>query len=423
MTRLLFLAPSSSLYGGVTRWLVDMNVGLAARGLRCITGLAHGANFHDSDKFRRAYPEVECLVLDGRTGSPSGRREATAAAIRAVRPDVVMPVMLADGLEAAVQAKAQHGFRIVYPVHEVDPGVTRDLHRYAAWLDAIVFADKRSHDLHAASTKGIREDERSRAVVIPCGVPRADHARTPADSGALRIGYCGRVENAGKRAMDLVPLCRELHAAGVNFELVIAGEGSSKAALSSALELLQPQPAVTFLGPLSRESLYRDFYPRIDQLVICSESETGPLVAFEAMVNGCTVVTSDFAGRRDNPLLMDGETCLVFPIGDMPAAARCVQQAALVPDRLRAIATQGQTAALAQRSLEASIDRWQALIEAIMAAPAVRAAQVPHAPRTGGLLSRLGASDRTAEMLRRVARRQFRHASAGEEWPPYFAES
>lgn len=416
MTKVLFLAPSSSLYGGVTRWLVDMNVALAARGFHCVTGLAHGANFHDSHKFRAAYPQVDCLVLDGRTGSPAGRREAAARAIRAARPDLVVPVMLADGLEAAVQAKAREGFRIVYPVHEVDPGVTRDLRRHSAWLDAVVFADQRSHDLHAAPSGGA-----GRAVVIPCGVPPADHARTAAAPGTLRLGYCGRVENAGKRAMDLVPLCRELQAAGMDFELVIAGEGSSQAALRSALENLQPRSAVTFLGPLAREALYCDFYPRIDQLVICSESETGPLVAFEAMVNGCLVVTSDFAGRGGNPVLVDGETCLAFPVGDMRAAANCVQRAAHAPQTARAIASQGQSAAMAQRSLDATADRWQELIESLMRSPIVHAAQTPLAPRTGGLFSRLGVPERAAEMLRRLARRQFTHASAGEEWPPYFA--
>jgi hypothetical protein len=101
-----------------------------------------------------------------------------------------------------------------------------------------------------------------------------------------------------------------------------------------------------------------------------------------------------------------------------------VQRATAAPSLAQAIASRGQRGAIAQRSLDASADRWQALIESVVHTPAARPAQTPRASQTtGGFLSRLRVPEGAAEMLRRAARRQFTHASAGEEWPPYFAES
>jgi len=104
-------------------------------------------------------------------------------------------------------------------------------------------------------------------------------ARVPPER--LTIGYAGRVETKQKQVHRLANLSNHLLAKGIDFRLEVAGSGSSLDFLRRSI----PQHRLRFLGNLSTPKLANAF-AAWDFLIICSDYETGPLVAIEAMAAG-----------------------------------------------------------------------------------------------------------------------------------------
>lgn len=414
--RILFLAKSYPIFGGVERWLADIAKSLPVHGYDCIVGLAKGQQFHLPANYRTAYPALEYIEMDGTSGAADGRRLAVADTIKRTRPDVVIPVMLADGLAGAVQFKSRFKHYIVYPVHEIAQGVGNDLAHFGKWIDRIVFVDQSGPNAYAEECRGLE----NRCRIIPCGVSYGKSLPRPERGAALRIGFCGRIEQVPKRVLDLIDLCKKIEYLGIDYQLDIVGEGTALATLEQAFRLRIDSGKVKLWGGRSRDELYKSFYPVVDVLVITSEWETGPLVAFEAMMNRCLVITADFSGRKENGQLIDGKNCLVFPIGDMNAAARSIEWTISHPDEAKELAANGCDFAIEYRSTEKMTECWMQLLDDLQTAKPVFASGIcPEISQDRSRLRRLGMPAWLAENLRRITRRHFDHASPGEEWPYY----
>ena len=146
-----------------------------------------------------------------------------------------------------------------------------------------------------------------------------------------------------------------------------------------------------------------------------SPSETGPLAAWEAMASGVALVSSRFAGIGLEGALRDGQTCLVFPVGDAEAAAAAI--ARLVdPVLRRSLAKAGYELVKERYSRDASVNAWDAALRRIVDQRALPACQAFAPVKSAGRLDRyLGAG--TAETLRRLLGLRFRHTEPGGEWP------
>jgi len=127
------------------------------------------------------------------------------------------------------------------------------------------------------------------------------------------------------------------------------------------------------------------------------------------MLHGCVVVTADFRGRRENGLLRHGENCLVFPVGDMEAAADRLEALASDAALRHRLADRGRRDALREHSREVQGRRWRDLLIHVAEAPA----------RTGAAGIPLRLSDKTRELGRRLLRRRFPHQTGRGEWPHY----
>jgi glycosyltransferase involved in cell wall biosynthesis len=415
--RILFLAKSTPVFGGVERWLADLAAGLLRNGHECIVALAKGSRFHDPKRYQAAYPELETITLDGTTGSADGRRLAVRRALRRIQPDAVIPVMLADALSVCAEQKKKMKHRILYPVHEICDGVCRDLERYGSWMDRVVFVDFSGI---ANFSKCCSENE-ARQVLIPCGVPTARRLITGhAQDGPLQIGFCGRLETRQKRVGDLVDLCGELEKIGLDYRLTIVGEGPARDPLANMLSDQIFRDRVVIREAQSRDELYQTFYPGIDVLLVLSDRETGPLVAFEAMMNGCVVLTSDFSGRKENGQLRDGENCLVFPVGDMRAAAALLEKLQAAPAERVRLADRAREFSVQHRSLAWMVKRWESELTEVMSSEDLAVGDWMEETSNGASrLESWGVSAGAAEMIRVMTNRRFTHASAGEEWPRY----
>jgi len=416
--KILFLAKSSPVYGGVERWLADLISGLESYGHVCVVALARGPIFHDPCAYRKAYPSLRTVELDGLTGSPVGRQMSVKKALLQEKPDIVMPIMLSDGLEVSAYLKQNLAYKLVYPVHEIGQGVTNDLRRYSEFIDSIVFVDQ-SSERHYLK---VLADE-SRSLVLPCGV--REHVHNRVESRNLRIGFCGRLVGQ-KRVLDLIPLCEALDKVEQLFSLTIVGAGEDLNTLQAGLSNRINSDAnntseVRILSPVDRDQLYEQFYNNIDILIITSEWETGPLVAFEAMMNNVVVVTSNFSGRSENGCLLDEENCLVFPIGDMTKAADQIQRLTQDSDLNARLVGSAYKYASRQRSLKTMCDSWLQLFLSLQTEkkpPSTKehlyvVASLP-------VNSRL---QRAKEYIRRLFRLKYLHKSAGEEWPYFYSST
>ena len=415
--KVLCFTKSLPVYGGVERWLGDLAGGLQRGGTHCAVGLAKGLCFHQPAAYLAAYPELTSPIeLDGLSGAASSRRLAAAKAIASVRPDVVVPVMCADGLAEAVRLKGRFGFRIVYPVHEICEGVSNDLRRFGPWLDDVVFVDQGGLQRY----QSLLDAGAGRVRLIACGVPSATAARLDQGQDVLRIGFCGRLQHTQKRVLDLVELCGHLERMGQAYQLQLVGDGPERLVLTERFAELIDRGVVKMLPPTARDELFKSFYPAIDVLLVTSDWETGPLVAFEAMMNHCLVVTSDFSGREVSRSLIDGENCLVFPVGNMEAAARRLQWVAAHRNDARTIAHRGFRYAMEKRSLDQMVASWVGVFRsAKAAAPALGTAPAPKDKAGQSRLEALGCPDWLSTKLRLWSGRRFKHAHAGEEWPYY----
>jgi glycosyltransferase involved in cell wall biosynthesis len=415
--KILFLSQSHSIGGGVERWLADLIAGLAQAGHEITLGLAHGSRFHDARRYQAAFPElagVRTVALDGFSGVSHGRRAAMETLIRQVRPDVLVPVLLHEGLGAGAKLRAQGlAHKIIYPVHEQGIWVMNAVREYADQIDAIVSVNR----LMLAAFERMLGWPANRAFHVPAGVRSAQRVCTaPASRMPLQLGYCGRLTQEQKRVSDVFAFCAELDRRTVPYRLSIVGSGSFEPALRMQFHDHVADGRVRFLGQYSNEQLYSEFYPSLDAIVITSEWETGPLVAWEAMSHGVLIVSSAYRGLVAEGILRPGVNALAFPVGQPEAGARILGELAQDPRRWQTIASAGQACARETLSLNAMIAGWLAAIEGTISLPAV-------APRSGHFYAWATGVEqlrgRIMDSARRILRRPIYHANSHAEWPRY----
>jgi len=229
MPTVLFCSQTAHTGGGVEVWLQTLVRGLPRHGWTVVLGLARGARFHDPERFARTYGYPAWEEIDGRSGFAETRHRALHRLFDRVRPDVIVPVQLADALYAAVAGKRRGlGARLVGCLHS-QPGVAgRDLLACRDDLDAAVANSRRGADWLR------REGSFPAGVVehIPTGVPPAARASQRPDDH-LALAYVGRLDQSEKRVRDLVMLMRALKDVALTLHLV--GDGPERAFLEEQL--------------------------------------------------------------------------------------------------------------------------------------------------------------------------------------------
>jgi hypothetical protein len=180
---------------------------------------------------------------------------------------------------------------------------------------------------------------------------------------------------------------------------------------------------VTLEAATSVDDLYTRVYPKLDVVLLFSEHNEGlPVVLLEAMAHGIVPVVADFRGRAQEGVIRNGETGLVFPVGDLERAASALQALAGQPDRRLRLSRAAQSEVLGQYTVEIMADRVaEALDRAVLLSPN-RGTLRPTGLEPQGRLDRW-VGVRTAENVRRLLGRRFPHVDASEwphtgTWPP-----
>ncbi len=235
-------------------------------------------------------------------------------------------------------------------------------------------------------------------------------------SPVLRLAYVGRLVEEQKRIRDLPAICRELDRRNVRYHLDIAGTGSEEPWLR---EQLQPQVAAgraTFHGFCSAEQLFQSIYPSLTALVLLSDWETGPIVAWEAMRHGATVVTTDYRGLTLEQILIAERNALVSPVGDAVALAANIERLAADPALTYRLRREAYRTANERSSIEASVHGWHLAFQTCLAAPLALEVPPPRPAEAAGRLDRLFGIG-LAETIRGLVGQGMIHNDSGGEWP------
>jgi glycosyltransferase involved in cell wall biosynthesis len=411
--RLLFCTQTAHPRGGLETWLDEIVPFLETRGWDVTVALARGRRFHDPAAYRAAHPRLHRTEeIDGRWNTRESRVHELRRAMRDVRPDVVVPINIADVLEAVAREKlAGSDVRLVTMLRAQEPhGELEDLRTFREFVDLAVGGNRLLRAL-LAQWAGIPED---RLRYIPPGSRRKTSAqRSPKPPGLIRLGYVGRLDHRDKRVLELADVARKLKEEGIAYDLTIAGDGPDRAALERLLG-----DGARFLGNLPVDDLYRSVYPNIDVLLLFSEAEAGPQVVWQAMHYGVVPVVSRYRGAAAEGVLRDEETSLLFDVGDVHGAAAAVARLARDEAVLQRIARSAERAVDPDYLLNSSFERWHAVFEeACTIAPAVGPELPPTVRRPSGIFERVRLPPRVAYGLRRLLGRAPIANEPGGEWP------
>ena len=380
-----------------------------------IVGLARGQQYNLPKRFQQFHPSLNTLEVDGRGLNSEGRVRELMRCIRKVKPSIVLPMSLVEANDAVVRCKqAGDDLRLVVHAQGNLPEMLADLQHYQPVIDHVVCPGR----LTRRFLNQCASFEEARVSHIPNGADEPTNARVKDSRRILRIGYVGRFTQADKRVLDLVGLCEELEKRQVAFQMVVIGGGPAHADLQAGLSRFS---GVTISGPVSHDSLYRDVFPALDALVLCSSSEAFGIILAEAMMNRVVPVTAEYTGFHSERLVIHGQTGLSFAVGDMSHAADHFKSLADSPQLVAELAEKCQRHVMQSYTWSMSLRRWHTRLHEISERPARR---VPHDFSTlkssdRGRLDSLHLPPTLIHWVRRL-RRSVMGCSVppgGEEWP------
>ena len=181
---------------------------------------------------------------------------------------------------------------------------------------------------------GLATTERVKIVPNPID-PTDVVGATVAGSNKVVIGYLGS-DAAYKGFLQLPDVIEAVGDADVEW-LVFSNERSSKSADAWTRLRSINSSRVSFPGKVAD---VRDAYARCDIVFMPSLDESFGRVAAEGMLNGLPVVASDLPPVRD--LLDDGAAGLLFPPGDVAAAAAALRQLVEDPAKRKRLGERGR---------------------------------------------------------------------------------
>ncbi|PZR72041.1 MAG: hypothetical protein DLM73_14515 [Chthoniobacterales bacterium] len=147
-----------------------------------------------------------------------------------------------------------------------------------------------------------------------------EHRSSARKARPWRIGFAGKLISK-KRVLDLFSAaarCRSREC----LRLIIIGDGPLRRDAEAFAE--RNNVSAEFRGFLNQSEIVEKGYADLDAIVLPSgENETWGLVINEAMTGGIPAIVSNLVGCAPD-LIEPGETGYVFPSGDVPALARCI---------------------------------------------------------------------------------------------------
>jgi glycosyltransferase involved in cell wall biosynthesis len=409
---ILFVAPSAYCLGGVQVWLEQIVANLPAVSPWKVQVALPSGNHHNLKRYIEAYPNLPIVAFSNPTGSAEGRRKSICQMLLNEQPDLVVGVNIGDLYQAARRARAK-GFqgKVVLSLHALAADLLADIKHEADFLDAVVATNQLSRQL----VHSIANIPPERIFYAPYGIDEYPYNSAKQHDTELKIAWVGRLEEDQKRVHDLPEILTELDKINLRYKLTIAGDGPEKSSLTKLLQPWISSGKAMLAGALSGHELAEEVYATHDALLITSRWETGPIVAWEAMMAGLVVVTSAYVGSGAEGSLMPDENCLMFPIGDAAKAAAAIAKLADASLYER-ISRAGYVLVNKRYTKSLSLEAWRQAFAQILSLPPRGLAQSEQPPMPSGRLDQL-LGTRLAELVRQRLGIRFVHQTPGGEWP------
>lgn len=191
----------------------------------------------------------------------------------------------------------------------------------------------------------------TKVKVVRCGIDQRFAAPGPAVSNDSRMLVCvGRLCEQKGQAL-LLAAARDMAARGLDFELVLAGDGELRGELQALIDAYELGDRVRITGWVSGEEV-RSLLLQSRGLVLASFAEGLPVVIMEAMALARPVVSTLIAGIPE--LVRPGQEGWLVPAGDCSALARaCTELLQADPRRLQAMGLSARERVLQRHSAQA----------------------------------------------------------------------
>ncbi|MFN9631093.1 MAG: glycosyltransferase family 4 protein [Cyanobacteriota bacterium] len=358
--KLLFVAPSAYLLGGVQDWLYLTTLGLRNRGHIVDVAIPNN-RFHNGILYNQHYNGIHAVHFSNQSGSSEGRIRSLAKLLLRRPADLIVGVNIGDVYEAYKRVSSRLGdTRLAMTLHAIEGDYLGDIGRYHNLIDGVITTNRLSERI----VKELSLIEPERIFYSPYGVKPAYSRQLHGDLNSLRIAWVGRLDDSQKRVSDLYGILNCLDTMGIDYMLSIAGDGPSRQELEQRLAFWIGKGKARILGFLNKQQL-DNLYSEHNILLITSEWETGPIVAWEAMSAGLAVVSSKYVGHASEKALINGDTALLYPVSSCMMAANQLKRLCDPELRVR-ISVTGQQMAVNRYSAETSIHQWEDTFKKIM---------------------------------------------------------
>lgn len=436
--KVLFIAPSAHLLGGVAVWLDYMLAGLKEKGWQVTLGLTSGT-FHDAQLYQQRYPYDDVSLIDNPTKTRYGRVNAIKNTILVVNPNIVMVVNIADAYDACAELKqtVMPDLCVAMTLHGLQSDFICDIQKHETTLDAVIVTNRLTEEVVVHNTS-LPAD---RVFYAPYGVsyhPNKSFSKQSNLDNKLQSGvsnklekvintlYAGRINNEQKRCADIVEIITALERHQRPYVLHVAGDGPSRKTLLSQLKIHGKSGEVIYLGNLNPSDMTDQAYFSSDILLLTSSWETGPIVAWEAMANGVAVVSSRYRGHEEEGALKHEQNALLFNIGDAKSAASYLLRLAKDESLLQSLINNGRELVQQRYTRKQSIDTLYDVITQIMNYTVVPVSQqcdtdLCHWPKNGRFEKMFG--HKIADALRVGLGKPAKIYNAGDEWPHSYSSN
>ncbi len=307
--------------------------------------------------------EIGALLATG-TDDEASRARALLDYIQRERPDFVLVNVFGGPVETNLVRYLPAHVRRILIVHSISRSTYRAARSIRDWIDAAVAISPRiRQDLirsHGFLPQNIH--------TIPNSVAAsALEPRPPRPARELRVLVHGRVEHSSKGVNWLPEIAQQAVDSGVDLSLTVSGEGPDLVRLRSRIASGPLAGRTTFLGFVEHDRVPHLMRTH-DVLLFPSIFEGLSLALLEAMRDGCVPVASRIAGVTDYAI-DDGETGLLFPVGDTRAAAARLVALATDRSRLSAMSEAARISVRARFDIETQGAAFFNLMERVLQEP------------------------------------------------------
>jgi glycosyltransferase involved in cell wall biosynthesis len=232
--------------------------------------------------------------------------------------------------------------------------------RHAAFAVAISSFGRSQFYWHSA------HEDWPRVHVVHCGLEPSFHQGPPVPPATgPRLVCVGRLSEE-KGQWLLVQALGRIRDKGVDFEMVLAGDGQLRPALTRLIESLGLSERIRITGWISSAEV-REEILAARALVLPSFAEGLPVVLMEAMALRRAVLTTYVAGIPE--LVIHGENGWLFPAGSTDALQAALEECLAAPaEKLQAFGNAGYERVIARHSIDTEAEKLAALFHHYAAA-------------------------------------------------------